>query len=376
MGTTAAERSSCASKPHAHPHPTALERATSARSRFTNPTIFDLCHCTNPRHAHYNCLARCAAKISDAFDVADADRLRTAVARLADRSKQSDRLLAFLGVGVTGDRQPLFVGEIAPPAIGTSLEALLQATTSADWGTGGPRVELGWLERRRIAGEVANGLGFLHSGGIVHGDLRLANIFCGVGTNWVKMGGFGLRSLMTIVNDTGEAAALGTDNTGGYRMSGTSPSRGARGSGYGLAGMASATGNANGYSYKHLPWLAPELLSGAAVEVTSMADIFQLGLMLWGLATATAAPPWSGLAVERIAEHVLAGERPAIPAAFAAEHEQYTALTRRCWAQVPADRASSLQVNRFFNTPAHAAPPPTPVYAALPPLRERGESCL
>ena len=87
-----------------------------------------------------HCLQRCAAKIRDTFDMDDADRLRTAVASLVDRSKQSDRLLAFIGVGVTGDRAALFVGEIAPPAIGTSLEALLQTATAAnDGATGGVR---------------------------------------------------------------------------------------------------------------------------------------------------------------------------------------------------------------------------------------------
>ncbi|MDP2438257.1 MAG: protein kinase, partial [archaeon] len=89
-------------------------------------------------------------------------------------------------------------------------------------------------------------------------------------------------------------------------------------------------------------WAAPELLSGG--KYSTPVDVYSMGIVLWELLLRQY--PFQGISIPRIATEVIAGRRPAVPAAMAKDPNlrEYSALMMRCWHQKPARRPSMREV--------------------------------
>ena len=75
----------------------------------------------------------------------------------------------------------------------------------------------------------------------------------------------------------------------------------------------------------YIPYAAPEVLRQE--DFTEKTDVFSFGMVLWEMFARV--EPYSGMDTARIAEYVLSGGRPAIPADLP---ESLAALIQRCWA--------------------------------------------
>ncbi|KAJ6564023.1 kinase-like domain-containing protein [Mycena capillaripes] len=151
--------------------------------------------------------------------------------------------------------------------------------------------------------QVAEGLGYLHSMKVIHGDLRGANIL--MSDNWnVCLADFGLSSISDAVS--------------------------------GSSGAATSTSNRAG----SLRWLAPELIYPSEFgcprfERTPATDVYAFACVCVELLTGL--PPFSGVLREDVAVimKVLAGDRPARPASMS---DDLWGVVTAAWAQNSRDR--------------------------------------
>ncbi|KAJ6457349.1 kinase-like domain-containing protein [Mycena sanguinolenta] len=164
--------------------------------------------------------------------------------------------------------------------------------------------------------EIAQGLQYLHSRGIVHGDLRGANIL--INEDWSAcLADFGL----SIFSD---ATSLMTTNRGGSAY-----------------------------------WMAPELLDpdrfGMSFARTPASDVYAFGCVCLELYTGR--PPFSGVLSEPGALlKVINGERPPRPSSSPAMSDVLWSYVSTYWAQDPTTRpATHLVVQNMFGPPPSAA---------------------
>jgi serine/threonine protein kinase len=147
----------------------------------------------------------------------------------------------------------------------------------------------------------SQGLDYLHKSGIVHGDLKPANILLRSARN-------DRRGFVCKVGDFGLSRALGAEQT------------------------HLETANFGTASYA-----APELLSG---KLSSASDIYSFGMIIWGLASGSEPyPDWNAMQI--IVQVSQQGHRPDVPAdcpPFLA------ALLQRCWSQDPLQRPSAAAI--------------------------------
>jgi serine/threonine protein kinase len=157
-----------------------------------------------------------------------------------------------------------------------------------------PRVRLS------IARNVADGLEYLHSRGIVHRDIKSLNILL-TSDMRAKLCDFGLATLQTLT-------ASARTTTGGGGAAGT------------------------------YPYFAPELFHGA--KSSEKSDIYAFGVVLWELLTCDV--PFDTLTETQVRGLLERGERPVIPEPLpSCFPPEYVHLIRRCWHQDPAARPTA-----------------------------------
>jgi tRNA A-37 threonylcarbamoyl transferase component Bud32 len=149
-------------------------------------------------------------------------------------------------------------------------------------------------EQLRLALHVARGMDYLHRCGVVHRDLKAANLLLdehGV----CKVGDFGL---VRVIDGTAGAESSLTSETGTYR------------------------------------WMAPEVITHA--RYGAKCDVYSFAIVLWEI-TAAGAMPYPGVPALHVALGVAQspGLRPNIPVTAPAELAR---LMPRCWAEVPDER--------------------------------------
>ena len=112
----------------------------------------------------------------------------------------------------------------------------------------------------RISCEIAIGMHYLHSQGIVHLDLKSTNILLDADLN-VKISDFGLSKTIDSISRS-ITPLVGT-----------------------------------------IPWAAPEFLTPGGVKARSVkGDIFSFGVILWELITRQ--KPWKGVSAHKICKEV------------------------------------------------------------------------
>ncbi|PRP73158.1 outer membrane autotransporter barrel domain-containing protein [Planoprotostelium fungivorum] len=161
--------------------------------------------------------------------------------------------------------------------------------------------ELTWPRRLTLAIQIMQGIEYLHSLQIIHGDIKSNNVLLDTNSH-VKLIDFGVSRVLN-----GENGALGTTQ-----------------------------------------WLAPEVFSGEGegwLNYTLASDIYSYGILLWELISPNGKLPWDGVNVMKIPELVVAGERPQLPSvSFVQIPQQYRHVMTSCWHSHPSKRPTASQV--------------------------------
>jgi serine/threonine protein kinase len=164
------------------------------------------------------------------------------------RSLNHPHVLRFLGISEVQDGKVAFLFELMPRG---SLRMILS----------NPTVALPLEDRVRLIAEIAMGMGYLHSRGVVHGSLRPSNILLS-DTLQAKVADFCCR---------GAAEAEAT-------LRGVEPT-------------------------DKVVWCSPELLSGARISKAS--DVYAFGVLSWALLTRS--DPYKGLPLALVVTNVREG---------------------------------------------------------------------
>ena len=149
-------------------------------------------------------------------------------------------------------------------------------------------------EQLRLALHVARGMDYLHRSGVIHRDLKAANLLLddrGV----CKVADFGLAR---VIDGTAGAESSLTSETGTYR------------------------------------WMAPEVITHS--RYGSKCDVYSFAIVLWEI-TAAGAMPYPGMPALDVALRVAQspGLRPSVPATAPSALAR---LMPRCWAEAPDER--------------------------------------
>ncbi|CAI5471038.1 unnamed protein product [Closterium sp. Yama58-4] len=163
--------------------------------------------------------------------------------------------------------------------------------------------------RLKILRDAARGLDFLHRRGIVHRDLKAANLLIDE-NDVVKLCDFGVARMLPSRQQGGQLRG-GPEGVGG-------------------ADMTAETG-----TYR---WMAPEVMEHRGYD--QRADVFSFAITMWEVLTGDL--PYSGLTPLQAAIGVLQRNlRPPIPPTLP---PPIATLMARCWASDPADRADFSEV--------------------------------
>ncbi|CAI5533075.1 unnamed protein product [Closterium sp. Naga37s-1] len=188
------------------------------------------------------------------------------------------RLLEFVGVCLDTRRRMCIVTRLME---GGTLSDLVRRRH-------GERLPLG--DALRIAHDVAEGMAFLHGRGVIHRDLKSANVLLDSAGRAV-VGDFGVALLK------GERGDM-TKEVGTYR------------------------------------WMAPEAFGTSAWHVTHKSDVYSFGVVLWEL-VACQLPFEDYTPLQAAVAVALNGLRPMIPADCPAGLRR---LIERCWDKCPEAR--------------------------------------
>ena len=194
--------------------------------------------------------------------------------------------------------------------------------------------------RLQIATDVCEGLAYLHAQGMVHGDLKLANILVD-DRGCAKLADFGLSR---VLSGGGKGSTLGGTSAGGA----SSISAGRAGT---------------------VVFMAPELFvydaarEGFAAPSRS-SDVYALGVTLWELFALPGATPYPNFNDVQVMKAVEAGKRPSLEELEEGLPQPLLDLMRSCWAQERAQRPKAtaalgtLQaLSREWSVPETWAPP-------------------
>jgi serine/threonine protein kinase len=172
-------------------------------------------------------------------------------------------------------------------------------------------------KRLEIAREICDGIQYMHSKGMVHGDIKSLNVLLGKEGN-AKLCDFGLTTM-------GLTATTATDT--------------------------------------HAPlspfWSAPEILCQGQKH-SPQTDIYAFGIVMWELLTCNA--PYEGMTVYQIIGMLTSHQRPPIPSPIPAGFPAaYVTMMARCWDQDPSKRPSAAEVHQFLIDHDPSTQPNAPV---------------
>jgi len=153
------------------------------------------------------------------------------------------------------------------------------------------------VDRIGLALDVANGLSYLHSQSVVHGDLKGPSVLVDDGGH-ARITDFGFS---TVVSDAGSATSI----TEGHAVR----------------------------------WAAPETLD--MVPVSKGSDIYSFAMIM--VETFAGKAPFYGILPTTVAVGVLSGNRPARPVHSSLTDDLWD-LTKRCWNQDPKLRPEIAEV--------------------------------
>ncbi|KAF9790826.1 kinase-like domain-containing protein [Thelephora terrestris] len=150
--------------------------------------------------------------------------------------------------------------------------------------------------------DVADGLHFLHSCNIVHGNLKGANVLIDK-EGHARLTDFGLASVIQGENSTRNPQDRGVEGT--------------------------------------KAWVAPEILRGGAV--TKEGDVFTFSMV--AVEAFTGSPPFASN-YQTALYSIMAGTRPERPDTMS--HEGLWELIQRCWGKEPEMRPTTMELFEFF----------------------------
>ncbi|KAF9155886.1 copper transport protein ctr1 [Actinomortierella ambigua] len=159
-----------------------------------------------------------------------------------------------------------------------------------------------WVTKIRLAHEIAQGLAYIHQEGVLHRDLKSANVLLTKHME-VKLADFGLAQIRSMASTASSVSGQ--------------TSKGAAGT---------------------LRWLAPELLYAAMPRYSTKSDMYALGMVMWEMAADCTRPFKDQHDDGLIALHVKNGRREQLPVETPLE---YRKEVERCWAQDPCDRPNA-----------------------------------
>jgi len=233
--------------------------------------------------------------------------LRSESAQLA--ALRHGNLVQLLAWSFAGPRLALMF-ELAPKG---SLDKALHVTPPAAGDTAPPPAALDWPQRVALAADAACGLAFLHARGMVHADVKSANVLLFDAASGASQSqAFPLIAKLAdfgFVNARAESGA-----TRSSRAPGGSPG-----------------------------WMAPELWDEGTHTPSS--DVYAMGCVLYELAARQ--PPWAGKSPAQIVGMVVTGKRPSRPDGTP---DALWAAAQAAWDQRPAARPSAMHVERAMRT--------------------------
>ncbi|KAG0227791.1 hypothetical protein BGW42_002710, partial [Actinomortierella wolfii] len=163
---------------------------------------------------------------------------------------------------------------------------------------------LDWLDKTRLAHEIARGLEYIHQENVLHRDLKSANVLLTRHME-AKLADFGLARIRSTVSSN-----LSMSSAGG-RITGT------------------------------LRWIAPELFDTAKPPYSTKTDIYALGVVMWEMAANCTRPYKDQDNGALIIHLVKSGHRERLPDDTPAE---YCEWVERCWHHDPNQRPDAREV--------------------------------
>ncbi|RIB24278.1 kinase-like domain-containing protein [Gigaspora rosea] len=163
-------------------------------------------------------------------------------------------------------------------------------------------LNLQWEDKYRIAGEIAQGLTFLHNNNIIHRNLHTKNIL--VHDNKIIISDFGLSKLMT------------TDSSNSNTLTDGMPS-----------------------------FMDPQSLKNPTYKHTTKSDIYSYGVILWEISSGH--KPFPTLKRIQIAIKIYNGEREQ---PIKDTPPEYVELYKRCWDDEPDNRPKIEEILDFFKS--------------------------
>ncbi|KAG0230448.1 hypothetical protein BGW42_000925, partial [Actinomortierella wolfii] len=162
-----------------------------------------------------------------------------------------------------------------------------------------------WPTMTRIRSEIAAGLTYLHSNGIIHRDIKSGNILLTKNLE-VRICDFGLALVKS------QPDSMSNNDRSRYEQN-------------------SIVGT--------LRWMAPESL-GANPKYSFESDMFAFGMVMWEMA-ANYTVPYRELENTRVAEYVRSGGREIIPDDTPYEYRHWI---NRCWEEDPSKRPKAQEM--------------------------------
>ena len=224
-----------------------------------------------------------------------------------------DAVVPLLGVCVDRDSPGGPPTELA--LVMPRLDRCLEASLAGVGGGGGSALEQRPMsERLRLLHDVSRALRFLHASGIVHGDLKPANV---------------------LLNAEGRAQVC---DFGHARLRGDD------------AAASASLGGAGG-----TPRYRDAAVSSGRNALRKASDVYSFGILAWE--TLAGEVPFAGMDVGSLLAHVAAGGRPPLSALPDGLPAIVAAVLPRCWAGTQNDRPTSAEVCAVFE---EACAPPGP----------------